>query len=625
MAGNVCGDCKFHLKRGVCPKAEYKKHDLNAAACAPTDTACELFQPKKGKKKEKQQKLIYRDSGFADQGYFEAIYHKEKPCFLVTNDNHFSLHETVNLDDKTFTPKDAQRIPYEPYGYFEGQIPNREELFWRVRREFQTFIDLESIWIDVLSASVLLSYQQEKLQTVPYIFVYGDNESGKSTVLQLLKFLCYRPMYGVTVPSADIYGYLEDVNSIGCVLEDEVQGVCKDIDKVKIYKAGYKKGACVPRTLITQHDRMIKYYNTFAFKAVASEKIPTVKGFRERFIEISMIEGYPEKEWADITKNDITRLAELRNTLLKWRMLSRDWELPNPEVSMRGRLKEIWKPLLQVTHGLTIYDTLANFVDNQKNERLSIKQNSLEGHIVKVVVDLFNASKENKGYLSFQSIWNTLADDLEGKIDPNKPHVMDTSEFFRVSKQKVGYRLGEVLSGKSKTVREGEEHFKAYEFDFEKLRRIAKKYGHEFVTKSPLSPTSKGVQASFSSSKTINNNKNNVEKIKEKEKKQAHTPPQLGDIGDTVTKNEESPTGSHGQGDQKTKGLGDLTKCDLCGKTLQSNYFKVDSKSVCFNCYFDAKKQTCPVCGGDMPLSQLSNVNGKPACKTCAKRLEAQS
>lgn len=67
------------------------------------------------------------------------------------------------------------------------------------------------------------------------------------------------------------------------------------------------------------------------------------------------------------------------------------------------------------------------------------------------------------------------------------------------------------------------------------------------------------------------------------------------------------------------------TKCKICNKSLQSNYFKVDNNLVCFECYFDAKRQTCPVCGNDMPLSQLSNIDGKPACKSCAKRLEVQT
>jgi len=507
-----------------CPRCEWKNGILNQAACLPSDSACEKFE---AKKKEKKPKPMYKDSGVSDQGPFEAIYHNNLPAFLVRAGDQFEVWETVTYNGKTFQPKDVKRVPYQPYGFFKGKLPSREELFWKVRNEFHSFVDVESVWKDLLAACALLTYQQEKLLTVPYVFVYGDNESGKSTVLQLLKFLCYRPMYGVTVPAADIYGYLEDVDSIGCVLEDEVQGIRKDIDKIKIYKAGYKEGAVVPRTILTQHDRIIKYYNTFSFKACASERIPQVKGFRERFIEISMVEGFPEKEWTDITAEDLKRLHDLRNMLLKWRMLSREWQLPNPQVSMRGRLKELWKPILQIIHGLTVYETLANFVNEQKNERLAAKQNTLEGHIVKVVTELHNEARMNPvPYLPFQTIWFKLAEDLDGKIDDKKPHVMDTSEFFNVTKNKVGYRLREVLSGKSKTVREKDVTVKAYEFSHEKLRRIAKKYGYELVTKLPLLPSSEGAQAPNS---TLRNIKNNV-------KKSLDTPLQNGNISNSVTK-----------------------------------------------------------------------------------------
>jgi len=518
----VCGDCEKRLTP-ECPRCEYNSHEENVAACLPTDSACDKF---KKKKRQRRRKPTYKDSGTSDEGPFEAIYHKGKPSFLIKTKEGFGISETVMYNGETFHPKDVKRVPYLPFGYYQGEVPTREDLFWKIRREFQRFIDVEPIWIDVLSACVLLSYQQEKLQTVPYIFVYGDNESGKSTVLQLLKFLCYRPMYGVTIPAADLYGYLEDVDAISCVLEDEIQGIDKDTDKIKIYKAGYKQGAVVPRTIMTRHDRIIKYYNTFCFKACASERIPQVKGFRERFIEIAMVEGYPEKEWTDITQEDLKLLYDLRNMLLKWRLVSKTWQLPESQISIRGRLKELWKPILQITHGLTVYDTLAGLVEEQKNERLSSKQNTLEGHIVKVVTGLHNQARDNPAYIPFQTIWFALAEDLDGKIDDNKPHVMDTSEFFRISKHKIGYRLREVLSGKSKTVREKDATVKAYEFDHEKLRRIAKKYGYELVTKLPLLPLSEGAQAPNS---TLRTNKNNVEKSLD-------TPLENGNISNLVTK-----------------------------------------------------------------------------------------
>jgi phage/plasmid-associated DNA primase len=49
----TCGQCKFYLIKGKCPRAEYRDSKLNATACQPTDSTCELFQPKyKPKKSE---------------------------------------------------------------------------------------------------------------------------------------------------------------------------------------------------------------------------------------------------------------------------------------------------------------------------------------------------------------------------------------------------------------------------------------------------------------------------------------------------------------------------------------------------------------------------------------------
>src|SRR5271157_361754 len=502
MAGGenkTCGDCAFWHT----PKCTFSS---DQTTLRKSDVACsEFFERQKSKEKPKKKQL--KDSGFTVDGCFEAVYVDGKPFFLLKNSETFSIVETVDLNGETFYPKEAKNVPYEPYGLHEGSVPNREELFWKIRAEFDTWIDVEPIWKDILAACVMLTYQQEKLQTIPYVFLYGDNESGKSTVLQVLKFLSYRPMYGVTIPSADLYGYLEDSDGVGCILEDEVQGIQKDTDKIKIYKAGYKQGAVVPRTLMTQFDRIIKYYHTFCFKACASEQIPQVKGFNERFLFIPMIEGSPEKEWADITKEDLDRLHNLRNILLKWRLQSRDWQFPEVQMPMKGRVKELWKPILRITHGLTVYDGLFKFVEEQKNERLNTKQNTLEGHIVKVVSSLYNQGNET---IPFSDIWQELVSDLDGKLDDKKPHVMDTSEFFQVTKNKVGYRLREVLSGKSKPSREKDSEgndtvIKAYVFDPEKLKRVAQKYGYESVTKLPSLSSSEGVQAPQSMEKEEEN------------------------------------------------------------------------------------------------------------------------
>jgi hypothetical protein len=469
--GKKCLDCaNWKVKDSPCTYYD----EIVKGLILKTDPACTDFFPK-GKEKNK----IHKTSGLSDQGYYEAIYHNGKPAFLTLRQETFSVINEVTAEADSFLPKEfPSEFPYEPYGFYEGSVPSREDLFWIVRDEFNLFLDLESIWKDYLAACVLLSYQQEKLRTVPYPYFVGDNESGKSVALSLLNWLCYRPMMGVTIPSADIYGYLDDSDAPGTILEEEAQGMQKDMDKSKIYKAGYKKGAVVPRTVMMQNKRFIKYFRVFCFKACAAEEMPRVKGLMERFIFIPMTEGYPTKDWADFGSADEKRLRELRSMLLKWRLLTMEWQIPEVELPVKGRLKELWKPVIQVVSGLTVEKDLRAHLELLQKERLSERINTLEGHIVKVVCDLFVFGE----LLSFSAVWDALVVDLGGKLDDKKPNKMDTAEFTEVSKQNVGYRLREVLGGKKAKV-VGHENDRVYVFDAQKLKRIAKKYGCDLKNK----------------------------------------------------------------------------------------------------------------------------------------------
>ncbi|MEM2970553.1 MAG: hypothetical protein QXR63_06430, partial [Candidatus Bathyarchaeia archaeon] len=212
--------------------------------------------PQNPSKKEEETAV----SGQSDQGYFELVVDEDfEPKFLTYEKGEFKILDYVTSNTRVYVPRDLNQVPYRPYQYYQSQLPKVEEIYNAVYREFDTYLDLEDAWKHVLASCVLLTYQQDKVQTVPYIYAYGDNESGKTTVLNVMNELCYRPLFGVTIPPADLYGYLEDSNCIPTILEDELQGIHKEIDKIKIYKSGYKRGACVPRTILLEHSRIIKY------------------------------------------------------------------------------------------------------------------------------------------------------------------------------------------------------------------------------------------------------------------------------------------------------------------------------------------------------------------------------
>jgi hypothetical protein len=341
------------------------------------------------KEKRKEKPKLHKACGLAEQGYYESIYHKEKPAFLVANDGNFRVCEEVTAENETFLPKEYPTSSPTNHTATTKTLAQQGRVVLedprRIRPVSGPGADLEGLPCSLRPAQLPAG----KTRTIPYVYFVGDNESGKTVALSLLNWLCYRPMLGVTIPSADTYGYLDDAEAPGVILEDEAQGLYKDLDKAKIYKAGYKQGAVVPRTMITQSKRFIKYFRVFCFKACAAEEIPRVKGLLERFIFIAMTEGYPRKDWADFDEADEKRLRELRNMLLKWRMASMEWKIPEIDLPVKGRLKELWKPIIQIVSGLTVEQDLRAHLDQLQKERLNEKINTLEGHIVKVVCELY--------------------------------------------------------------------------------------------------------------------------------------------------------------------------------------------------------------------------------------------
>jgi hypothetical protein len=519
-----CGTCaRFKIPDSGCPWTN---------EVSSSNRACSSFYP--SKKGDKAALTPRKVSGLAEEGYFEAIYHDDKPSFVVKTDTGFRVQDTVNNQGKTTEPKEINEFPYEPYGMYEGPMLSLKELFLKVHDEFDRFLDVDPIWKDFLAACVLLSYQQEKTRTVPYVYFVGDNESGKTVALTLLSKLCYRALFGVSIPPADIYGYLDDSDAPGTILEDEAQGLWKDMDKAKIYKAGYKQGATAPRTFITQHKRFIKYFRVFCLKAAAAEEMPRVKGLLERFIFISMTEGSPKKDWADVDRDDERRLTSLRDLLLKWRLETRETTLPEIELPVRGRLKELWKPVIQVVRGLPVEKDLRLLLDRLQEERMSEKTNTLEGHIVKVVVDLYVPNRP----LPFTEVWDSLVTDLEGKLDDKKPNKMDTPEFREITKQKIGYRLREVLGGRKKRLRRPDGLFWAYEFDDAKLRRIAKKYGCSLVLKFSSDSTTRGVSTG---ARSENDDGNTINSMGKPSGEKIDTPREVESVENSRTTSEELP------------------------------------------------------------------------------------
>jgi len=408
------------------------------------------------------------------------------PALLILGPEGFRVEREVFVDDTVLRGADPRAYPYEPYAVEDlVNVKSRAELVNEIYAEVNRFIDASEDEKAIFTAYVLMSYCPELFEEVPYLYLVGDNSSGKSHTLQLLAHLCYRPLYAVSIPAADIYSYLGKEKSEPplTIIEDEFQGSDRDTEKMKIYKAGYKRGARVPRIAIDQNGRRRQeFFNAFGPKVVAAEELIENKGFLERCIIIEMVEGSPEKDHYD--EEDEARFASLRAELLKWRMsvLAGHEKLPKLELEwLKGRDRELYLPLLTVLEGTPLYSLLEKRIRELIERKREEKRGSLEAQITAVVLELV---KELGNELPFPRIWDRLKERLNAVV-PSNPSIaietaMDTEVYGRITKNKVGAILRDKLGlERLKTYRDGRFVVLYRITDSEKIRRTAKKYGLE--------------------------------------------------------------------------------------------------------------------------------------------------
>jgi hypothetical protein len=400
------------------------------------------------------------------------------PKLLVLGPQGFEIHDWLLVDGVELRPRSPRSYPYEPYVVEDLTIKSRAELVDLVRAEVDKFVDAEPEEKAIFTGLIILSYCQEFFETIPYLYLVGDNSSGKSHLLQLFNHLCYRPLYGVSLTHADIYSYLEDDGLPLTILEDEFQGSEKDNEKMKVYKAGYKRDARVPRVVLFEGGRRVDYFNCFGLKAFAAEQLVENKGFLERCLIVELVEGYPEKDHYD--GEDLKRFAWLRSELLKWRMsvLAGRETLPKLEFDwLKGRDRELYLPLLTVLEGTALYPLLERTLLARVEERKKEKAASLEASVCRVVKRLLDAGKE----LSFADIWLELSNDLGASLEYRPGSQisdgMISEAYGRITKKQLSTILRDKLGMCRLRPRKEGKRIIVYTPNPSKLAKAFRKYG----------------------------------------------------------------------------------------------------------------------------------------------------
>lgn len=268
----------------------------------------------------------------------------------------FTKELTMLWDEKWRVPWALPKKP-EPCDF--------NELYEDVKNCLKKHLVLqEEKMYDALACWILADWKAEDVPSCAYLLFRGEHESGKTRGLEILTRLGYRAIPTVGVSPALLFRQIE---AFGCTClidqaEDELNRKYEaGAAKYAIVASGYKQGMFVGR-VDKQNPNKVKYFETYAFKGLASTKSFDV-AIDSRCIIIDMEEADPENE--DI---DEVWCTKLRSKLLYWRLMDVPFEVP--QTTLRRRTRELFLPLLWIAELRGTKETVEAFgVEHYRKKR----------------------------------------------------------------------------------------------------------------------------------------------------------------------------------------------------------------------------------------------------------------
>lgn len=382
---------------------------------------------------------ITKIKGHTKDYFFESVLVDSKPKFLAYDKStkQISIHESIENDDNVIIPLKEFQCGYRPYDFSQNEINNllskiitKEELLDAIRTLVNKYIIADELAKYLIQIDIMLSYCQEWITTLHFPYSVGDTESGKSTILHLASWICYRCHLGEDIPMADIYNFLgKDEEACGTIAEDEAQGLDPRDEKMRMYKNSYSKGSTKARILgADTSGKQQVFYKTFCPKWFAGEKISNDKGFIERLAVIHMISGVPESNIKRPSKEEIKELNNLRNKLLVWKLQNIETKFPQIDSGFKNRDAELWDDFLSVTHDTKYFKNAKQVAESYVTQRQDGIRNSFEATLFKIILTCLDNDLEVKALTLWDKITNNNSE-LSGTLDEKTTKTFYPDEF----------------------------------------------------------------------------------------------------------------------------------------------------------------------------------------------------
>ncbi len=386
----------------------------------------------------------------------ESVLINNVPMILQIENGISILNKKIELEYEILSPHTKSSHLSKAYHFSSqdeieeyvkrAEKENLDSLLKKVENVWRKYFDIDDDTLSLCAADTIFTYFQDKIGMTHYLLFVGDNNTGKSNALRIFHQLAYRPIFDTSITTANVYNFLGMYEEAqGTILEDELDNIDNQPEKMKIYKAGYVSDAKVTRLYDStgRNSKVQNSYNTFCFKAFSSERQPSfkAKGFSDRIFTINCSPGNPQEDISEVINNAgdpkhqklFREIVDLRNLLLIYRMIHYNDALPDVDLTIKNRDKQLCKPLIKLFNNTVsikkILASLSKFLAEKNNKKL----NSFDACLFSTVSRLV---EEIGTKISNDDIWTRICQ-LPGSSNFNKPLSYQTDDFGTISKKMI--------------------------------------------------------------------------------------------------------------------------------------------------------------------------------------------
>ncbi len=362
-----------------------------------------------------------------DGTLIEMVYdeiHSSKTRLLVWKNGKIDYTEefTVPLSGRTFAPLDAEAVNTKkgiPFADRAEDYDSVDSLFKEIYDLVRKYVALPDQLIEIGTLYALFTWLYESFRTVPYLHIKGAHSTGKSRLLSVLAYVCYKSIWSSSASStAWIFRTIDKQGGTLILDEADYKDSSNSSDIVKMLNLGYEAGGTVDRCSVKGDDFCTVSFSVFGPKICAGRLGWDEPAAESRCISIEMdptidTTGYPVNLPVDLA--DEVRVLQRR--LLMFRLKHRNMtilEYDVTEFTKEPRLAQIVQPLYAIARLLDpesgVLIRLDEFVRQQDAAMAELRKDSIEGTVLQ---SIFNQWSQQK---SGPILLKNITDEVNGAI-----------------------------------------------------------------------------------------------------------------------------------------------------------------------------------------------------------------